>query len=374
MAELMAMLSDHTFRVVAIGSMILGFTSGALGCFALLRRQSMLGDAISHAALPGVALAFMLTLSRNPVYLVLGALIAGWIGSLVVQAITRSTRIRQDAALGIVLSVFFGIGLVLLSMIQNHPSAAKAGLHKFLFGNASTMLIQDLHTIAIIAVLSISLMLLYWKEFKVISFDADFARASGLPVPWIELLLAMLIVLGIVIGLQAVGVVLMSALVVAPAAAARQWTDRLGVMVLLAGLFGALSGIAGAMISANIPAMPTGPVIVLVVSSIVLISLICAPQRGLFTDWLRRRSNRHKVELARVLHALWRLVETDRDPYRPHQLATLEAIGLRSAMRTMLELESDGTVRIVGNTWHFTRKGLERAREEAASFLTEDLT
>ncbi len=272
---------DYTLRTVALGAAVLGLVSGVLGVFAVLRKQSLLGDAISHAALPGVALAFLLTGSKEAAVLVIGAIAAGWLGTLLVMQVTQQTRIKPDAALGIVLAVFFGFGLLLLTYIQRLPDAAKAGLDKFLFGQAATLLGRDVITMALLGGAAVAAVALFWKEFKLLSFDPEFAGSNGYPVRRLDILLTTLTVIAIVVGLQTVGVVLMSAMLVAPASAARQWTERLNVMVLLSGAFGALVGLLGALTSSLVPRLPTGPTIVLYMSAIVVISLLFAPQRGL---------------------------------------------------------------------------------------------
>ena len=181
----------------------------------MLRRQSLLGDAISHAALPGVALAFLLTGSKAPLTLVVGAALAGFVGTLVVIGIVRTTRVKYDSALGIVLSVFFGLGLVLLTLIQRRPDAAQAGLDRFLFGQAAALLRSDLITMAVLGGAALLLMLLVWKEFKLLAFDPDFGASLGFPMRALDVLLTGLLVVAIVIGLQTVGVVLMAAMVAA---------------------------------------------------------------------------------------------------------------------------------------------------------------
>src|SRR5438067_5970445 len=236
---------NYTLRTVALGAAALGAVSGALGAFAVLRRQSLLGDAISHAALPGIALAYLLTHSKAPLVLAAGAALAGWLGTLAVLAVVRQSRVPYDSALGLVLSVFFGFGLLLLTWLQKRPDASQAGLDKFLFGQAATLLADDVRALAGLGAAAVAVLALLWKEFKLLAFDPDFAASLGYPVRGLDALLTGLLVLAVVLGLQCVGVVLMSALVVAPAAAARQWTDRLGVMVLLAALFGGASGLAG---------------------------------------------------------------------------------------------------------------------------------
>jgi manganese/zinc/iron transport system permease protein len=284
-----SLLFDYTLRTVALGSALLGVVSGALGAFAVLRRQSMLGDAMSHAALPGIALAFMLTGSKETAVLMAGAAVAAWLGALLSLGIARTTRIKDDSALGLSLSVFFGLGLMLLTLIQKLPNANQAGLDKFLFGQAAALLERDVAAMAAFGLPALLLLAALWKEFALLTFDRDFAATLGLRVRLLDVLLTTLLVVAIVIGLQTVGVVLMSALIVAPAAAARQWTDRLGVMVVLSSLFGALSGVVGAVISSTAARTPTGPTIVLCISAIVAVSLLFGARRGLVWDWLRRR-------------------------------------------------------------------------------------
>jgi manganese/zinc/iron transport system permease protein len=294
------LLFDYTLRTVALGTAVLGLVSGTLGAFAFLRRQSLIGDAISHAALPGVVLAFMLTGVKGPAVLMAGAAIAGIAGVLLVIAVTRSTRIKQDAALGIILSVFFGFGLMLLTFLQRDPNARQAGLNHFLFGQAATLLAGDVLVMTLFGGAALVLLLLFWKEFKLLSFDRDFGASLGFPMPALEVLITLLLVVAIVIGLQAVGVVLMSAMIVAPAAAARQWTDRLGWMVVLSGLFGAVAGVTGTAISSLANGLSTGPVIVLCISAIAAGSLLFGSSRGVVWAWARRWRNRQALAEVRV--------------------------------------------------------------------------
>jgi manganese/zinc/iron transport system permease protein len=291
---LLDLFTNYTLRTIALGAAALGLISGVLGCFAVLRRQALLGDAMSHAALPGVVLAFMLTGSRAPLVLVLGAVIAGWLGALAVLAIVRLSRIKEDSAFGLVLSVFFAVGMVLLTILQRSGQGGQAGLNKYLFGQAASLVVADVITIGVLGTFVLVLLALFWKEFKLLSFDPDYAASLGYPVRRLDVLLTSLIVVAIVIGLQLVGVVLMSAMLVAPAAAARQWTNRLGRMALLAGGFGATAGVLGALFSATARGLSTGPVIVVCISAIVVISLLLAPGRGLLWAWLHQRTNRRR--------------------------------------------------------------------------------
>jgi manganese/zinc/iron transport system permease protein len=359
---------DYTLRTVALGTIIIGLVSGALGSFALLRKQSLLGDAISHAALPGVVLAFILTRSKASLVLILGAVVAGWLATLLIIAIVRTTRIKEDSALGISLSIFFGFGLMLLTFTQRLADARQAGLDRFLFGQAATLIERDVLTMGVIGVLVLITLALFWKEFKLISFDPDFATSLGFPVRWLDVLLTTLLVIAIVIGLQAVGVILMSAMVVAPAAAARQWTNRLGLMTGLAALFGAISGVGGAMVSSTGSGLSTGPVIVLIISLIALVSMLIAPNRGLVWKWLRDQRNRHRLQSEAVLSSLYLLASQHDDLTYAHPGEALKAMnphhsGLDHTLKTLAQ---QGLVQTTAaNVWALTPQGVAAARRLA---------
>lgn len=292
MNSLRALLLDYTFQTVALGSALLGLISGVLGSFAVLRKQSLLGDGISHSALPGVVMAFVLLGSKNTELLLLGALISGLLATLLIVSIVRHTRIKFDSALALVMSVFFGLGLVLLTYVQKLPNSNQAGLKRFIFGQASTLLQRDIILMAVCGTVLLTLVLLFWKEFKLFTFDSDFAQSLGFSPKRLNLLLSSMIVLAIIIGLQTVGVILMSAMLITPAVAARQWTNKLWVMVVLSALFGAVSGIAGTAASSLVPKLPTGPAIVVCVSILVMISVLFAPGRGILHRMYRRKRNR----------------------------------------------------------------------------------
>lgn len=355
---------DYTLRTVALGAGTLGIVSGVLGAFAVLRKQSLLGDAMSHAALPGIVLAFLLTRSKEPLVLMLGAIAAGWAGVLLILRIVNGTRVKYDSALGLVLSVFFGLGLMLLTYVQRLPNARKAGLDKYLFGQAAALLEKDILSMAVLGGLALLAIFLFWKEFKLLSFDAEFAGSLGLPVRGLDIFLTTLLVVAIVIGLQAVGVVLMSAMVVAPAAAARQWTDRLSYMVLLSATFGALAGVSGAVISSLVPRLPTGPTIVLCISLVVLVSFLFAPNRGLVWNWARHQQSRRKLRLETTLSDLYTLASQHDDPQHAHDIQVLSVMnatrgGAEGGVRRNLQtLERTGLARQVRDgEWALTPAG-----------------
>jgi len=365
------LFTDYTLRTVALGSGILGIVSGTLGSFAVLRKQSLLGDAMSHAALPGIAVAFLLTRSKSPLVMILGAAVAGWIGTLLVMSIVKSTRIKYDTALGMILSVFFGIGLVLLTFIQKIPDAAQAGLDKFLFGQAAAMVERDVVIIAVVGAVAILIVIAFWKEFKLMSFDRDFGSSLGFPIRLLDILLTSLLVVAIVLGLQTVGVVLMSAMIVAPAAAARQWTDRMSVMVVLSALFGLIAGVSGAIISSSTARMPTGPTIVLCISAIVFVSMLFAPNRGLVWAWVLAKKNRRQLRTDVVLSSLYSLALQHGDREHAHPASVLQTMGTGDfgIDRSLGRLEELGLVyKIDVDGWVLTASGFEKAEKIAATF------
>jgi manganese/zinc/iron transport system permease protein len=288
-SALFDLLGDYTLRTVALGSALLGITSGVLGSFAVLRRQGLLGDVLSHAALPGVCLAFLLTGTRTPVVLLAGAGVSCWLGAVALFRVVEETRISEDSAMGIVLSTFFGFGIVLLTFIAKRGDAAQAGLSTYLFGQAATLVWDNVVTMAVLSAAAIAAVVLWYKEFKLLTFDPEFATSLGYNTRRLSLLLTSVTVVAVVIGLQTVGVVLMAAMLVGPAVAARQWTSRLSRMLAVAALVGALSGLSGALISMSQPRLPTGPMIILSLTALVIISLVLAPERGLIWDRRRRR-------------------------------------------------------------------------------------
>lgn len=286
---------DYTLRTIALGAAVLGAVSGLLGAFAVLRRQSLLGDALSHAALPGICLAYLLTGDKSLPVLLLGAGLAGWIATLLILRIVEHSRIDEDGALGIVLTVFFGAGVVLLTKIQQGNDANQAGLDKFIFGQAATLLAEQVVLMAALGGLALLVVGLFYKEFKLITFDADFAASLGLPTGMLSVALTSLIVVAVMLGLQTVGVVLMAAMLIAPAAAARQWTDRFAVMLGLSALFGLAAGVGGTLISIGQARLPTGPMIILCATALVVVSILLAPNRGLLWEGARRWRTRRRL-------------------------------------------------------------------------------
>ncbi|MEQ7053410.1 metal ABC transporter permease [Paenibacillaceae sp. P-4] len=300
-------LRDPNTQWILVGCLLLGLMSGIVGSFAYLRKQSLVGDTLAHAALPGICIAFMLTGVKSLPLFFLGAFLSGMLATAGISVVTRYTRIKADAAMGIMLSVFFGVGIVLLTQIQHSSYGNQSGLDKFLFGQAASMMQSDVYTMAGVSLLIIVACSLLFKEFKLLSFDPGFARGLGFPVGVLEQLLMLFTVIAVVVGIQAVGVVLVAALLITPAVSARYWTDRLGLMVQLSGLFGAVSGIIGTLVSTTTSNLPTGPLSVLAATFVFCCSVVFAPRRGVLAKWIRRIRNHQSIRVEERI----RLEETE---------------------------------------------------------------
>lgn len=376
--SLTALLSDYTVQNVVAGATLLGIVSGLLGSFAVLRQQSLLGDTLAHAALPGVCLGFLIAGSRHLGWIMAGALATGVIAALSVVLITRRSRLKTDAALGIALSISFAAGVVLLTYIQGRSNASQGGLDTFLFGQAAATLRSDLWFMGGIALAALALVLACWKQFKLVTFDPLFAGSIGMPVTLLEALLTTMIALAVVVGLQMVGVVLMTSMVIAPAVAARQWVRRLEHMVPLAMLIGVAAGVTGALISAAGRNLATGPLVVLAASAVVFVSILAAPGRGLLWARIRRWRDRRVLGQHQLLATLYKLAAKHNDPAYPVERGMLDSffgLGTRGALR---RLEKAGLVDRVrhmpeeGPHWTLTESGYREARRIVDSMQPAD--
>lgn len=311
---------------VLMGSMLLGMSASVIGGFAFLRKRSLIGDALAHAALPGVMMAFLLFQTRDPLIMFLGALTSSFIGFFLIDWLPKNTKIKPDTALAITLSFFFALGLMLLSYIQGLEVENKSGLDKILFGQAAAMTQQDITLLGYVTVFILVTVVAFFQKFRLIAFSPIYARSLGMSVAFYELLLALLIVMSVVVGLQLVGVVLMAAVLLTPIAAARFWSDQLTVILLLSAFFGALSALISTQISYLAPAMPTGPWMVVSLASVFLISLLFAPSRGLIKRYWQQRQLRHKVSEENVLRTLYKLYERRQFEQNDFNIADIQAL------------------------------------------------
>ena len=310
-------LRDYNTRLVVICTMLLGCACGLMGGFLLLRKRSLMGDTLSHATLPGVGLSFMLLVAlggdgKSLPILLAGAGITGVIGCAAVLFIREQTRIKDDAAMGIVLSVFFGAGVAILGVIQKMPEGSAAGLESFIYGKTASMVMSDFQILVFITVCVITCSLLLFKEFRLLCFDENFAAVLGWPVKFLDILLLALITAVTVAGLQAVGLILIIAFLITPAAAARFWTNQLDKMLMLSALIGATSGWIGASLSAFFPRLPAGAVIVLVAALFFVVSMLIGTERGVMIRFLRQSQLEKRIGRQHLLRALYEIMEGGR--------------------------------------------------------------
>lgn len=302
-------LRDPSVRYALAGAVLMGVSCGVLGGFVVVRRMALVGDALSHAVLPGVALGFLWNMSKDPVAIFVGATVAGLLGTLTVRAITATTRLKEDAALGLVLASFFAVGACLVTMLQRLPTGNKTGVDKFLFGQAAAIGGDDVVLMGAVTLLALGGIALFYKELLVVSFDRGFARVGGIPAAWVDRGLLLLLSFTVVIALQAVGAVLVSAMLITPAAAAYLLTDRLHRLLALAAIFGAAAGIVGAFVSFLGANLPTGPFIVLAASAIFGAAFLFAPRHGIVARWWRQRDHAARTQRENTLKAIYQVLE-----------------------------------------------------------------
>ncbi|MEQ8686843.1 MAG: iron chelate uptake ABC transporter family permease subunit [Imperialibacter sp.] len=314
---------DPNIRYVVVGSVLLAISAAIVGCFTFLKKRALIGDAVAHSVLPGVCLAFVVSGTKNPIYLIIGAFITGWLSLRFIDMIVRYSKLKEDTAIGLTLSVFFGLGILILTAIQHSGNANQSGLDQFLFGKAASLVGQDLIVFGSVSIILLLVVGLLFKELTLLAFDEQFGKAIGMPVKGLELVLTTLTVLAVVTGIQAVGVVLMAAMLITPAAAARFWTDKLTTMVFLAAVFGAISGVSGAYISFVAPAMPTGPWIVLVISFIAMSSFFIAPRKGILYKQFQQRKYQKQILEENILKAFFHLGEADEQYFVHRKISDL---------------------------------------------------
>ncbi|MBC8107385.1 MAG: metal ABC transporter permease, partial [Anaerolineae bacterium] len=294
---------------VVWGAILLGITCGLLGCFVVLRRQSLLGDAIGHSVLPGVCLGFLAAGTRSLPALMLGALIAGLLAAALIGLLKRTTQLKTGECMGVAFTGFYGIGIVLLKYIQNRGMASQSGLDKFLFGQIVGISLTDVGYMAGIAALAVLVVIVFWRKLAVSSFDEGFAFSIGIPVRVVDYLLTALITLAIVISIQAVGVVLVAAMLITPAATAYLLTDRLHWMAALSAVFGALAGIVGAFMSMLGEDLPTGAFMVLGASLLFALAFAFSPRHGVVPRLMRLWESRRRTQSENLLRTMYIMLE-----------------------------------------------------------------
>jgi len=358
---------DPSVRYALIGAILLGISCGLMGGFIVVRRMALFGDTLSHAVLPGVALGFLWNMSKDPVAIFVGATAAGLLGGAMVTLIRQTTRLKEDTALGLVLASFFAVGICLLTRIQKMPGN-KGGLEGFLFGSTAVIGREDIILMALITTLAVLFIGLFYKELLVTSFDNSFARSVGFPVSLIHYSLILLLAFSVVVALQAVGVVLVSAMLITPAAAAYLLTDRMHRLLGLAALFGVIAGVMGAFLSFLKTNFPTGPLMVVSATLVFIGAFLFGPRHGVVLRWWRQKSRSARVQRENTLKAVYHVLEARNFKGEGVSLRELaerrgETIDDVSTQSDKLRSHALATLHEDGGSVHLTPSGWQRACE-----------
>lgn len=363
------LLQDYNTRVVMLGTGLLGMAAGMVGCFTLLRRRALMGDALSHATLPGVGLAFLLAPylgldGKSLPVLLTGATLSGIVGVASISYVRSMTRLKEDAALGIVLSVFFGAGIAILTVVQQLPAYHAAGLESFIYGKTASINSGDARLIALSGLLSVVLVALLFKELTLLCFDEGFAGSRGYPVRVLDLLLMTLVVIVTIIGLQAVGLVLMIALLVIPAAAARFWTHNLTRMTLISSAIGGVGGIIGSAMSGLFAKLPSGPMIVITCSSLFFFSMLFGRERGVLVRIARRWELNRSVDRQHLLRGMFELLES--------RSRNIRTTGITVTFAELLAMRTWSSFRLLRQIQRCRHEGLIVRNRDASLSLTDE--
>ena len=355
-------LRDPNVQFVVMGSILLGISSALVGSFLVVRKEGLVGDAVAHSVLPGIGLAFLWSGQKDTWMLLLGASLTGLIALWCIQAITKHTKIKQDAAIALVLSVFFGAGMVILTYIQQQGMGGQSGLDQFLFGKAAALIGQDVWIFSGLAFLIIVLVLTFYRGIVSISFDTSYAQIIGFPVQMLQSLLILMTLLAVITGITAVGVVLMAAMLITPSAAARYWTSRMPTLLALSAAIGGFSGWLGAFISFQAPGMPTGPWMVVTASLIAAFSLLFAPEKGLIRRFYFQKQNQRKILSENLLKTLYKLEEQ-----RPDSHSTIDEIirtrpqSIKQLSSSLRQLANQRLIEPLQNGYLLTQHGKDKA-------------
>ena len=343
---------------MALAILLLGGVSGAVGTFNFLRKKTLVGETVAHSMLPGVLIAFVLSGVKDPLVLISGAAVSGWLSIWVVDYITRHSKIKGDSALAIVLSSFFGLGIVMLTVIQHTYGREQSGLDHYIFGNAAAMSSEDSIVFGAVSLIVLFVVVRYYFSLRTVVFNQDFAQSVGINTKWIETVIRFITIISISVGIKAVGIVMMSALLIIPPTAARFWTDNLGRMLFISGVFGALSGWLGAYISYSYSSMPTGPWTIVMISVIAFISMMFAPRKGLiFQRWSKLLLKRKMNEENLLKTAVQLEVRGQGKLFNQRSISTRQFFDQRLWNRTIKRLQTKGMIKKVNTEYTLTKEG-----------------
>ncbi len=355
---------DANINNVLLGTLMLSFTCGIVGVLVVLNKKALIVDAVSHSILPGICIGFMLSGVKNPIYLIAGGMTAGTVAVYLVDWIAKSSRIKKDAAIAITLSVLFSVGVILLNIIQHSGNSNQSGLSDFLFGKAATIVSSDLYVFGVMCAIVLAIIPLFYQHFKIALFDKGFATTIGLNDKLIQGLISGLIIISTAIGIQTVGIILMSALIITPASSAFFWTNSFKKSIFLSGTFAVISSIIGVFISYLSPDMPTGPWIIVVLSTIAILSAFFS-KKGLITKRIKAVQNSKKMISDNVLKALYKLGENANEVGKGRSLEEIQSsrsIAPSELNKGLRILKGNGLVIDAGSVWTLTEKGISEAK------------
>lgn len=355
---------DANINNVLLGTLMLSFTCGIVGVLVVLNKKALIVDAVSHSILPGICIGFMLSGIKNPIYLIAGGMTAGTVAVYLVDWIAKSSRIKKDAAIAITLSVLFSVGVILLNIIQHSGNSNQSGLSDFLFGKAATIVSSDLYVFGVMCAIVLAIIPLFYQHFKIALFDKGFATTIGLNNKLIQGLISGLIIISTAIGIQTVGIILMSALIITPASSAFFWTNSFKKSIFLSGTFAVISSIIGVFISYLSPDMPTGPWIIVVLSTIAILSAFFS-KKGLITKRIKAVQNSKKMISDNVLKALYKLGENANEVGKGRSLKEIQnsrSIAPSELNKGLRILKGNGLVIDAGSVWTLTEKGISEAK------------
>lgn len=357
-------LKDHTVASVVLGSVLISAIIAGVGSFSFLQKKSLIGDSIAHATLPGVCLAFIIFREKDPWIMLAGACVSAALSLHLVNVLLAYTKLKADAAIAIILSLFFAAGLMLLSLVRKTGLSAQSGLDHFLFGKAASMVRSDITFFTVLAIGILIYLIFSFQKLKVFVFDSDYAYSRGMNISFVSIGLSLVTVLVISAGISTVGVVMVAALLITPAAAARYWTHNLIKMVLLAAFFGIVSGWFGALISFLLPSMPTGPWIIVVASLIAFVSFILGKEKGWLKNYLNQKTYFKKVNCENVLKIFFHIGEADgnyREWRNMEELQSRRFVEGKILKVSLKKLVDDGLLLSADNKYRLTEKGFEQS-------------
>lgn len=361
-------LENPALQKIVLGTILISISSAIIGSFTLLQKRALSGDVIAHAILPGICIAFMIQGDKNLPFLILGAFVSGWAALISVDLITKWTNLKQDSALAIILSLYYGIGITLLKIIEQSPAYPnKAGLNNFLFGSATQLVLSDIKTFGITGLLISFVILLFYRQFKVFIFDKTYAEAIGLNIKLLQIILTSLTVLAVVIGIQTVGIVLMAAMLITPAAIATFWTKSLRKIIIIGALIAIVSSWMGCFLSYSLEIgefrnLPTGPSIVMFLSLIGLMSFMFTPKKGIIIQqWKKRKFNR-TIQVENLLKALYKYANSHTKDLCFNEIRSVYALEPNRLKKITKMLMRRGYLKKKGQVYTLTNIGFEKGK------------